>query len=81
MTEGIIASTIALNTATTEIIKRMIPEKFNRFIPIIPLVLGISFTWLFATDISSWRDIIFYGLIVGLTSVGTYSGTKHLINK
>lgn len=63
------AGGVILVNALTELIKRVIPEQFNRWIPIGVEVLGFAVGMLMGLD---W----FQSLFVGLSAMGLYRGTK-----
>ena len=49
-------------------------------VPLLPLVIGMGVVSLLL-PFPSPREIIFYGLTAGLSSMGVYSGTKTFIGK
>ena len=53
----------------------------KRWLPLLALVLGILLFFLRDYQIISkvWGQDIFLGLVVGLSSMGLWSGTKHTI--
>lgn len=63
--------------SVTELIKRLgLPSKYA---PLTSVALGIAFAMYFLKDNSS--DIVFAGLVMGLTVSGLYSGGKALLGK
>jgi L-cystine uptake protein TcyP (sodium:dicarboxylate symporter family) len=66
---------IPIIMALSELLKR---TGFNaKFIPIVSLILGViaGITYLYPTDIKAG---ILYGLMMGLSASGLYSGTKNV---
>ena len=49
-------------------------------VPLLPLVIGMGVVSLLIPFPSS-REIIFYGLTAGLSSMGLYSGSRKLVGK
>ena len=71
-TGGALAVVIGL----VQIIKLIIGD--SRFAPLIALVIGIGISFLVATSFEI-RQVIFQGIIYGLSAAGLYSGAKTMI--
>jgi len=69
---------IAVVVGLTEVIKRA-TNLSSRFAPLVSLVLAIGLAFLGATGPIS--NIIFTGIIVGLSASGLYSGAKAVATK
>jgi len=70
---------IALVTGITEVIKRAF--KLNkRYLPLISLILGIGIAFLVQNgfDYTS-KETILFGIMIGLSSCGLFSGIKSFI--
>ena len=78
-----LATTVGLTQALKVVAERIIGGelKIGRFnlTPAIPLVIGIVVVSLLL-PVAQTRELILYGLIAGLSSMGLYSGTKSLLN-
>jgi hypothetical protein len=67
---------IAVTVGLTEVVKRT--RLFNaRYIPAIALLIGIAMSALINHSITP--DVVFSGIIVGLSSCGLYAGSKKTI--
>jgi len=54
----------------------------SRFAPVLALLLGVGLSFLAMGPLAlTWVDAIVQGLVVGLSSVGLYSGVKNTIEK
>jgi len=63
-------SVVALTMALTQIVKQVLPKKLERFVPIIPLLIGILVVILSTLEIG--YNYILGGLVVGLLSMGIF---------
>lgn len=73
-----IATIIAVTTATVEVIKRATGLQ-SRYAPLLALIVGILLSILAQHQVNA--DIIFTGIIVGLSASGAYAGTKTTLKK
>jgi hypothetical protein len=73
------ATLIAITVALVEAIKRAF-KMSSRFAPLLSITLGVSIAFLFAEGFKT-SEIIYTGIVVGLTASGLYSGTKAVIKK
>ena len=69
-----IAIIIAVVLALTELTKKMafIPTKYQ---PVVSLFLGLA-AGLFYVDVPSFREKVFYGLMIGLSAAGLFDQKK-----
>lgn len=71
------AVAVSVITGIIEVLKRtFLPAKFA---PITALVLGIAFS-VFANNVFNF-DVVLFGAITGLSSMGLYDGAKITANK
>lgn len=54
----------------------------DRIIPIVALIIGVAVSMLGAEliGLKSWQEIVITGLVLGLSSMGLYSGAKSIID-
>jgi len=77
-----ISTIIAVNIGLVELLKKMFDD--YRYIPAIAIMTGIFLMGLFSFLPEShlvFSQTILYGIMVGLTSIGVYSGTKNTVGK
>ena len=57
--------------------------KENRFVPLAALAVSVALAFLGKayTGASAWQDSVLYGLVMGLSAMGLYSGGKSLIEQ
>ena len=67
---------IAIITGLTQVIKLAVNLK-KRYIPIIAVLLGVALAFIYSQ--SDAGETIINGIILGLSSVGLYSGSKAII--
>ncbi|MCI6659479.1 MAG: hypothetical protein SOW48_01100 [Peptoniphilaceae bacterium] len=71
----------AITVGVVEIIKKLMKE--NRFVPLVALAVGVALAFLGQayTGASAWQDSVLYGLVMGLSAMGLYSGGKSLLEQ
>lgn len=77
-----ISTVIAMNIGVVELLKKMFDD--HRYIPALSIITGIFLVGLFSFLPEShiaFPQTILYGIMVGLTSIGVYSGTKNTLGK
>lgn len=70
---GVLA--VPLVTGLVEVVKRMgLPKKYA---PIPALAFGVGAGYLLSPD--DWRKLVVWGLAIGLSAIGLYSGPKNVV--
>lgn len=71
----------AITVGLVEIVKKLMGE--NRYVPLVALAVGVALAFLGQTytEAVSWQDSVLYGLVMGLSAMGLYSGGKSLMGQ
>jgi len=75
-TSGLVALTVVL----TQIVKKFkLPA---RFIPLAAIILGIAIFFVFISNGYTWQELLFLGVIAGLSACGLWDfGKKTIVGK
>jgi uncharacterized membrane protein YadS len=68
---------VPIIVALTQVLKMAFPsEGFNKYAPIVAIVLGLLASFLFNNDKMEWEQMVMGGILYGLSASGLYSSTK-----
>jgi heme/copper-type cytochrome/quinol oxidase subunit 3 len=69
----------AVVMSITQVVKKIGGEKAIKVIPVIAIILGLLFSFLFQYNVDLLQTIL-VGLIIGLSATGFYENTLNKIN-
>lgn len=76
------AAAVPMINGWVEIVKRFIPDRFHRFLPLAAMAFGVLYA--FAIKPGKVENPIergMVGLVLGLTAAGAFEGARHLLAK
>ncbi|MDD7433659.1 MAG: hypothetical protein SOW48_05700 [Peptoniphilaceae bacterium] len=71
----------AITVGLVEIVKKLMGD--SRYVPLVALAVGVALAFLGQayTGAGAWQDSVLYGLVMGLSAMGLYSGGKSLMGQ